>query len=107
MKLRENKAFRIIVLPFLITFLGLLPWWLLAKFVVRTDLASSPYLIGIFIIMWLTVLYGRLLREKPEKEREQITWNIASGYFGKVMPVYFGIALFILLTILMAAIFKK
>lgn len=107
MKLKDRKTFRLLIQPFLFTVLICLPWWLLANFIVKTDLASSAYAIAIFVIMWLTMFASAIVREKPEKEREQISWNIASGYFGKVMPVYFGISLLLLLMILIAAVFKK
>jgi hypothetical protein len=107
MKLRERKTFRLLIQPFLFTVLICLPWWLLAKFIVKTDLASSSYAIVIFVIMWLTMLASAIIREKPEKERERISWNIATGYFGKVMPIYVGIAFILLLMILITSIFKR
>ena len=107
MKLRERKIYRILIQPTFLTVLVCLPWWLLAKYLVRTELASSSYAVVIVAIMWFTMLASARIREKPEKEREQITWNIASGYFGKAMPIYFGIALLLLLMILISAMLKK
>jgi hypothetical protein len=107
MNLRERKIYRILIQPTLLTVLACLPWWLLAKYLAKTELASSSYAVVIFVIIWFTMLASAIVHEKPEKEREQISWNIATGYFGKVMPVYFGIALLLLLMILIAAVFKK
>ncbi len=107
MTFRNSKTYRILVQPFLLAMLSCLPWWLIAKFIVKTDLALSPYALAIFVIMWLTMIASAVIREKPEKERERISWNIATGYFGKVMPIYIGIAFLLLLMILIAGILKK
>ncbi len=106
MKLRESKIFRILLLPFLFAVLGCLPW-LIAKFIVKTDLGSSVYAFAIFVIMWLLFLASRILQEKlPQKEREQLAWSIGENYFKKgYVPVY-GIVVFIIFVILITLLHK-
>jgi hypothetical protein len=107
MKLKESKIYRLIAQPLLFAILICLPWWLLAEFLVKTELASSSYAIVIFVVMWLTMLASAIIREKPEKDRERITSNIITVYFGKVMPIYIGIAFLLVLLLLIMSLINR
>jgi hypothetical protein len=100
----KTKSFlRILITSFACAVIGVTPWWLLCKYIIKVD---CKYLFLFALVMgWFAMTVGAIIREKPEKERERIAEKFIIG-FAKSYMIYISIAFVLVVALLILALSK-
>jgi len=109
MQQKRKSHFLAIIIALIYTLFCVAPWLLLAKFILKVNLDTlihSPLAIMTFLLMWTAISVGNIIRDKPQYDRDRISYKIALGY-GKLLIIIIGIQFSIVICMAILMLLRK